>query len=187
MQAPLRPIGLFRTEGSLVTLPYCWYSAIDTWDNPSLCAVDTYDISGDAVRFRSRTYNRPDLLPIAKAIEYARERDYPAVLAYCTSGDVARRLVRDIPPRFFAGVLQVTRTANGKEHIEMESYRFDVEKRADRWLVGRRFQRGMTPGGGAASQKVGVLRAIEERGPASFIEQRRCAPGRYNPLWSCEF
>jgi len=129
-------IGELRTKGSLITLPYCWFSAIDTWDNPSLCAVDTYDISGDIVRFRSRSYNRPDLLPIAKAIEYAQQRDYPAVLGYCASSEVAHRMVRDIPPFVFAeAVLKVTRTGQGKEHIEMGGYRFDVEKRAGRWRV----------------------------------------------------
>ena len=128
-------IGKLQTEGPAITLPYCWFSPIDTWDNPSLCAVDTYDISGDHVKFRSREYNRPDLLPVAKAIEYAEQRDYPAVLAYCASGDVARRLVRDMEPHFFAGDLKVTRTGDGRERVEMESTRFDVEKRAGRWLV----------------------------------------------------
>jgi hypothetical protein len=128
-------IGKLQTEGAAITLPYCWFSPIDTWDNPSLCAVDTYDISGDQIKFRTREYNRPDVLPIAKAIEYAEQRDYPAVLAYCASEDVARRLVRDTGPYFFAGDLKVTPTGEGKERVEMESTRVDVEKRAGRWLV----------------------------------------------------
>jgi len=131
-------IGELRTEGPLITLPYCWFSAIDTWDNPSLCAVDTYDLSGDNVRFHSRAYNRPDLLPVAKAIEYAEQRDYRAVLGYCASAQVARRMVRDFPPYVFADDLRVTRTGKGKERVELgydPSYRFDVEKRAGRWLV----------------------------------------------------
>jgi len=33
-------IGEFRAEGSSINLPYCWFSPIDTWDNPSLCAID---------------------------------------------------------------------------------------------------------------------------------------------------
>ena len=72
-------IGKLQTDGPLIIPPYCWFSSIDTWDNPSLCAVDTYDLSRDSVRFRSRTYNRPDLVPIAKAIEYAQQRGYRAV------------------------------------------------------------------------------------------------------------
>jgi hypothetical protein len=130
-------IGKVRTEGALITLPYCWFSAIDTWDNPSLCAVDTYDLSSDDVRFHSHAYNRPDLLPVAKAIEYAQQRDYPAVLGYCAS-QVARRLVRDILPHFGAEDLRVTHVGNGRERVEMgydPTYRFDVENRAGRWLV----------------------------------------------------
>lgn len=127
-------IGKFRTEGSLITLPFCSYSAIDTWDNPSLCAVDTYDLSGDNVHFRSRVYNRPDLLPIAKAVEYAEKRDYPAVRAYCASAYVAHRLIRENPPHAEA-ILQTKRTGKDGERIEMGEYFFDVEKRAGRWLV----------------------------------------------------
>ena len=133
-----KQIGELRTKGSLITLPYCLFSPIDTWDNPSLCAIDTYDLSGDDVKFRSRTYNRPDLLPIAKAIEYAEKRDYPAVLGYCASSQVAHRLVRDVPPFIFAEDLRVTRAGDGKERVELgfgPTYRFDVEKRAGRWLV----------------------------------------------------
>ncbi len=131
-------IGELRTKGALITLPYCWFSSIDTWDNPSLCAVDSYDISGDDVRFRSRAYNRPDLLPIAKTIEYAQKRDYRAVLGYCASRDIARRMVRDIPVYIFADDLRVTRTGHAKKHVELgfpSVYRFDVEKRNGHWLV----------------------------------------------------
>ena len=126
--------GELRTKGSLITLPYCWFSAIDTWDNPSLCAVDTFDLSGDNVRFRSRLYNRPDLVPIAKSIEYAEKRDYPAARAYCASAKVAHRLVHGSPPHADA-MLQTKRTGKGKERIEMGDGFFDVEKRAGRWLV----------------------------------------------------
>jgi hypothetical protein len=131
-------IGDLRTEGSLITLPYCWFSPIDTWDNPSLCAVDSYNISGDRVRFRSHTYNRPDLVPVAKALEFAEQRDYRAVLGYCAFSQVARNLVSEIPPYVFADDLRVTRTEAGKEHVELgyePTYRFDVERRAGRWQV----------------------------------------------------
>jgi hypothetical protein len=131
-------IGKLRTEGSLITLPYCWFSPIDTWDNPSLCAVDSYDLSDDDARFRSHAYNRPDLVPVAKVLEYAERRDYLAVLGYCASSGVARMLVREIPPFAFADDLRVTRTGIGKESVELGlgyAYRFEVEKRAGRWLV----------------------------------------------------
>ena len=131
-------IGELRTVGSSLTLPYCWFSPIDTWDNPSLCAVDSYDLSGDRVRFRSHAYNRPDLVPVAKALEYAERRDFPAVLGYCTFSQVARALVSKIPPFVFADDLRVTRTGTGKERVELgygPTYRFDVENRAGRWQV----------------------------------------------------
>jgi hypothetical protein len=133
-------IGKLQTDGPLITLPYCSFSAIDTWDNPSLCAVDTYDLSGDEVKFRSRLYNRPDLVPIAKAIEYAGKRDYHAVLGYCASDAIARRMVRDLPPDVGgADPLQVTRIGSGRERVRLgdpdSGYRFDVEKRGHRWVV----------------------------------------------------
>lgn len=130
------PVGKFQTQGPIISLPYCWYSAIDTWHNPSLCAVNSYDISGDHVRYAGTVFNRPDLLPIAKAIEYAQARDYPAVLAYCGSPDVAQRMVRDTPPFVWAGTeLQIKRTGPQRRHVETPTAEFDVEKRGDRWLV----------------------------------------------------
>ena len=132
-------IGDLKTEGVRVTLPYCWFSAIDTWDNPSMCAVDTYDLSGDNAKFISRAYNRPDLLPVAKAIKYAEQRDYGALLGYCSSAKVADGMMRDLPPSVYAGAeIHVTPMGNGRERVELGDgpvYRFDVEKRNGRWLV----------------------------------------------------
>jgi hypothetical protein len=131
-------IGQLRAEGSLITLPYCRFSAIDTWDNPSLCAVDTYDLSGDDVKFQSRAYNRPDLVPVAKAIEYAQERDFAAARGYCASPEIADRLVREMPPHFFAGEIQVNATGKGSERVELgdgPAYWFEVEERQGGWVV----------------------------------------------------
>jgi len=132
------PIGELRTTGPLITLPYCWHSAIDTWNNPSLCAVDSYDLSGDRVRFASTAYNRPDLVPIAKAIQYAQARDYPAVRAYCASPDVARQIVGNVQPYVFGEAIEVKRIGALKERVELgyrQSCLFEVEKRGTRWLV----------------------------------------------------
>jgi hypothetical protein len=132
-------IGDLKTEGLRVTLPYCWFSPIDTWDNPSMCAVDTYDLSGDRAKFISRAYNRPDLLPVAKAIEYAEQRDYAALLGYCGSAHLAESMMRDLPPFVYAGAaIHVTPMRNGRERVELgdgPDYSFDVEKRNGRWLV----------------------------------------------------
>ncbi len=132
------PIGKLETTGTRITLPYCWFSQIDTWDNPSLCAVDTYDISQDRARFIGRITNRPDLVPIAKALEYGQAHDYLALLAYCASPKIALKILTSIPPYVYAGDLRVSRTKGGKERIEIgddDVFQFDVEKRAGRWLV----------------------------------------------------
>ena len=131
-------IGHLKTEGELIALPFCEFSSIDTWDNPSLCAEDTYDISGDDVKFVSRIYNRPDLLPVAKAIEYAQRRDFAALLGYCASPEIADRLVREMPPDFFAGEIQVNATGKGSERVELgdgPSYWFEVEERQVGWVL----------------------------------------------------
>jgi hypothetical protein len=131
-------IGTLHTEDSMITLPFCTFTAIDTWDNPSLCAEDTYDVSGDEVRFQARRYNRPDLVPIAKALEYAEKRDYPAVLAYCASEQVAHSLVSRVPPSVIAEDLTVTHTGTGEEHVEFGSegaYRFEVAQRNGWWVI----------------------------------------------------
>jgi hypothetical protein len=131
-------IGELQTKGTLITLPYCWYSPVDTWLNPSMCSADTYDISGDKVSFRARAYNRPDILPIAKAIEYAGKGDYVAVRKYCASDDVAHKLIRDISALAYAVDIQVTRTGDTKEQVELQDsgmFHFEIEKRADRWVI----------------------------------------------------
>lgn len=136
---PFPGIGELKTGGAIVTLPNCWFSAIDTWDNPSMCAVDTYDLSGDTIRFVSERYNRPDLLPVAKAIEYAEKHDYPAVLAYCGSNAVARKIVRELANGYrFEDELEVKRLGPGRERVRSaysQERGFVVELRGDRWVV----------------------------------------------------
>jgi hypothetical protein len=134
---PFAPIGKLKTDGLLITLPYCFWSGIDFWDNPSLCALDTFDVSGNQVRFHSRTYNRPELVPIAKAMEFAEKQDYQALLGYCATPDLAARLVRDgAPGRPEASDPQVTRKGDGTAHVKFDagSY-FDVAKRGGRWVL----------------------------------------------------
>lgn len=132
-------IGALKTDGRKVTLPFCWFSAIDTWDNPSLCAVDTYDLSGSEVRFQSRQVNRPDLVPLAKAIEYAQAHEYAALRAYCDSDAIAQKLMREVPPFIFAGAeLSVTRRGTHRERVDLGDdtvYRFDLAERGGRWVV----------------------------------------------------
>ncbi len=78
-------------------------------------------------------------MSFAKAIEYAEQRDYAALLGYCGSTQVAAGMIRDLPPFVFAGAaIHVTPTGNGRKRVELgdgPDYRFDVEKRNGRWLV----------------------------------------------------
>jgi len=134
----LAPIGRFQAAGALITLPYCWHSQIDTWNNPSLCAVDSYDISRDRARFVHRAFNRPDLVPVARVIEYGQAHDYPALLAYCASREVALKIIRDIPPFVYGSGLEIRPIGAAKKRVELKNndvVQFDVEKRAGRWLV----------------------------------------------------
>ena len=121
-----------------MTLPYCWWSVLDTWDNPSLCAADSFDVSGDRVRFKGRVTNRPDLVPIAHAIKHAQGHEYRAVLAYCRSPEIANRILRDVPPFIFADTLTVKSVGPGKETVEFgltEVFRFDVERVNGGWTI----------------------------------------------------
>jgi hypothetical protein len=132
--------GELRTTGFLVTLPYCWFSAIDTWDNPSLCAADTFDVSHDDVRFRSRVVNRPELYTIAQAIKYAEAHEYRAVRAYCRTAGIARAIMTPADPEIYADPLNVTRLSSSKVRIELgfwTVYHFEVEREPAGWVIGR--------------------------------------------------
>jgi hypothetical protein len=136
---PFPTIGILQTTGALLTLPYCWFTDIDTWDNPSLCAVDKYDLSSDAIRFVGRTFNRPDLVPVAKVLQYAKQHDYPEVLAYSGSAAVARKIMRELDGGYgFDAQLETVQLGAGRERVRAaysENPGFVVEKRGDRWLV----------------------------------------------------
>jgi hypothetical protein len=135
---PFAANGKLETKGELITLPYCWFSIIDASDHPSLCTLDTYDLTGDLVGFVSRAYNRPDIAPIVNAVEHAKQHELPAVQAYCANTDIARKLVHDIPPYIFPDNLQIKQTAEDKERVEFGSptiYRFEMEKQNGQWLI----------------------------------------------------
>ncbi len=133
---PFAPIGKFEANGALIALPYCWFSPIDFWDNPSLCALDTYDVSGDGIQFRSRAYNRPELVPIAKALEYTEQHDYPATRAYCASDSVARRFFREVGGIETTENPKITPAAGERKRVEfVGSYRFIVVERGGRWII----------------------------------------------------
>jgi hypothetical protein len=132
--------GVLRTTGTKITLPYCWWSPLDTWDNPNLCSADAFDVSGDRVRLLGSVANRPDLLPIARVITHAQARDYRAVLAYCRSPAVARRVMRELPMPTFPDNLTVVRLGPGKESVDVgfdEPVQFVVERLRGVWTITR--------------------------------------------------
>jgi len=138
-KVPFPAAGVLKTEGTRISLPYCQFTGIDTWDNPSLCMVDTYDISGDAVTFVDRRYNRPDLVPVAKVLEYAKAHDLPALRAYCISDTLARKMLSELGSGYgFDAELETLPLSARRERVRpaySDAPGFVVEKRVDRWLV----------------------------------------------------
>ncbi|MBV9932210.1 MAG: hypothetical protein JO013_14880 [Alphaproteobacteria bacterium] len=135
--AESKHVGTLRTSGRVIQLPYCFFSAVDTWDNPTLCAADSFDLSGDAPRFVGRIYNLPDLAAVNNAIRHAQARDLRAVRAYCASDVVARKLVRDMPPYLFADRVERRKTGRGRETILFQegAVSFDLVRRRGEWLL----------------------------------------------------
>ncbi|HEX4320152.1 MAG TPA: hypothetical protein VHZ52_04570 [Acidobacteriaceae bacterium] len=138
-KVPFSTVGMLKTEGTRITLPYCEFTQLDTWDNPSLCMVDTYDVSGDAIQFVGRRYNRPDLAPIAKALQYAKAHDLPALRGYCVSDMVAQKILRELPGGYgFDAELETLQLGGGRERVR-PAYSgvpgFVVEKHSSRWLI----------------------------------------------------
>jgi len=132
-----KEVGKLSTHGKIIQLPYCYFSAVDTWDNPTLCAADSFDMSGDAPRFINRVYNSPDLVVVNNVIQHAQARDYVAVRGYCASDAVARKLVREIPPYLFVDDLKVVKLGSTRETVIFEGgpVYFDLAKRRGEWLL----------------------------------------------------
>jgi hypothetical protein len=133
-------IGKLQTTGSRITLPYCWWSAVDSSVWATLCSVDTYDVSGDQVRFMGTETNRPDLETVAKVIEYSQNRDFQAVLAYSASESVAKTLVALMPPSVYNAGGNLEPPVGNLQTVDLENsdhLRFVLEKRGGRWVVVR--------------------------------------------------
>jgi hypothetical protein len=132
-----KQVGRLSTTGKTIQLPYCFFSAVDTWDNPTLCAADSFDLSGEDARFIGRVYNTPDLVTVAKVVQYAGVHDYAAVRGYCASDAVARKLVREMPPYLFADTVDTVKGGADREAISLVdgAVRFDLIKRRGLWLV----------------------------------------------------
>jgi hypothetical protein len=99
--------------------------------------VDTYDVSGDDIRYVSTRTNRPDLLTVARVIKYASDRDYDAVLAYSVSPEVAKELVSRMPTSLFGNGSgeDYPPIKGAHEKIDLNSLHFRLERRGSRWVV----------------------------------------------------
>ena len=101
--------------------------------------ADTYDVSRDAITFVGRRYNRPDLAPVAKALEYAKAHDLPALRGYCASDAVAQKILRTLPGGYgFDAELEALQLGATRERVRPAYSRvpgFVVEKHGDRWLI----------------------------------------------------
>lgn len=130
-------VGKLSTTGTIIQLPYCFFSAVDTWDNPTLCAADSFNVLGDVPRFIGRTYNSPDLVVVNNAIEHAQARDYVALRGYCASDAVARKLLGEIPPFLFADELKTVKAGPTHEKVVLEepTVYFNLVKRQGKWLL----------------------------------------------------
>jgi len=131
-------IGKLQTKETRITLPYCWWSSIDSSVWATLCSVDTYDLSRSHVRFLNTKTNRPDLETVAKVIEYAQARDLPAVASYSTSAAVANKLTALMPPSVYNAGQLPSEPAGDRQTVDIEDghhLRFVLVRRGERWLV----------------------------------------------------
>ncbi len=135
--AAAKYVGTFLTTGKTIQLPYCFFSAVDTWDDPTLCAADSFDLSGDNAHFTGRIYNAPDLVVVNSAIRHAQARDDLALRGYCTSDAVARKLIRDIPVFRAAEALERSKIGPAREKVVLNegSTYFNLIKLRGEWRV----------------------------------------------------
>ncbi len=133
------PFAKLEVNGPIITLPYCEWSAVDLDVDALLCMADTYSLAGDEVHYLNTRVNRPDLAAVAKAMQYAEDRDYRAVLAYSASPAVARKMVRMMPPDVHGntGGTGYPTLGSKREVIDIDSLHFTVEQRHGRWVVVR--------------------------------------------------
>jgi hypothetical protein len=122
----------------VVALPYCWFSPIDWW-TPRVCAR-SIATTCRAMKFASwaEPITGPISRRIAKAIEYARKRDLQAVLRYCGSIQVARKLMSEADGLGFEDGLDVRRIGKGRERVSARYSRgsyFDVKRRQSGWVI----------------------------------------------------
>jgi hypothetical protein len=136
---PLRKFNnSFNASGKKITLPYCWFSVVDTWANPTLCMADTYDLSMDEVRFVGRKINRPDIYAVAKAIEHAQNGELESIRGYTVTSQVAKKILNSMPSHIFNEKTTVTHKGSNRELIRLQGYEireFEMQRINGTWLI----------------------------------------------------
>lgn len=131
-------IGELHTSGNKISLPYCWWSAVDESSWASLCSVDQYDLSGDLVKFIATETNRPDLETVARAIEYGERRDVSALLGYAIDRKTAQDIAQNMPAYVYPDVVTVEQLSPVRESVSLGDgpvLHFTIAKLGTRWVV----------------------------------------------------
>jgi len=129
----------FGTSGKTIAIPYCWSGdlLLVSIDSP-ICSVDTYDLSGDVVRFVRAEDNPEDLALVARVIEYAGNHDIEALSALCVSPQVARQLTEIMPPKpFFIGYDRKSLGPDSEllDFEDSSEMKITLERQQGRWRV----------------------------------------------------
>jgi len=117
--------------------------AVDSWAAAHLCSTDSYDVSGDSVRFIGTKTNYPDLETVALVIKHGQARDTLALRGYCADDNVATAVVQLMPASYIFAVegLKTTPTGDGKDTVALSTndftLTFDLMTTRERWLVSR--------------------------------------------------
>ena len=94
----------FSTVGKTITIPYCWSGALQLGTvSAPICSIDTYDLSGDVVRFLRAENDPEDLAFVARVLRYVESRDMMALSAVCLSPEIAGKVMAMMPPEPFFG------------------------------------------------------------------------------------
>lgn len=131
--------GKLQTSGSKISVPYCWSGALHfTSASAPICSLDTYDLSGDALRLISTQNDPEDLSVIENVIESARTQNLATLASYSKSSDIARRIIKVMPlDPFFDGYSRKQLGA-AREQLDLsgdKTLRFVLQKRGSSWLL----------------------------------------------------
>lgn len=129
----------FEVKGDELKIPYCWTGGLLMSAWASVCSSDTYDLSGNFIRWTGTQTDRSDWAVIARVIKLAQRRDLRAVRAYCATEAVASKVTGLMPPGalYFVGI-NARSLGPGKEELDLSDdwiLKFVLVKSAGKWLI----------------------------------------------------